>query len=50
MVLETPFFIIVSVPVGGLNFMVVPVVTEPVPKAVDPKRELPAVWPNRPVL
>lgn len=43
MVLETPFFIIVSVPVGGLNLIVVPVVTEPAPNAEVPKSEVPAV-------
>lgn len=51
-VLDTPFFIMVSVPVGGLNLIVVPEVTVAVPKAEVPNREVLAagVWPNRLVL
>lgn len=58
MVLETPFFSIVSVPVRALNFMVVPSAAGVAPKAevpnrldvgvaVCPKRPVPCVWPNR---
>lgn len=54
MVLDTPFFIMVSVPVSALNLIVVPDVAGPAPNADVPKSPLPAVgvavWPKSPVL